>query len=90
MEWGRVVTIRLDNIHLTLPNGAIFSIACIDGRKYEVAVMDDNGFVPVSKWYCGDDNSPNDYGDDVKQISNSATEFDLVLDTAIRWAERTI
>lgn len=73
---------RHDNIHFSLPNGAIFSIACING-KTEVAVMTEEGFVPVSVWFGGngDDSNP------ILPIAQYATSLDEALDTAIKWAQ---
>lgn len=73
---------RLDNIQFSLPNGAIFSIACIDGKS-EVAVMNEEGFVPVSVWFDGN----GDDSDPILPIAQYATSLDKALDTAIKWAQ---
>lgn len=72
---------RHDNIHFTLPNGNIFSIASLD-KSPEVAVMNDDGFIPVSEW------TGQDYDNDVLRVDLSATTLWHHLGTAIAWAER--
>ena len=71
---------RHDNIHFSLPNGAIFSIASLNGSP-EVAVLTDDGFVPVSEWY-------GEYDDDVLPLDGSATSLARALGAAVAWAER--
>lgn len=75
--------IRHDNIHFTLPNGAIFSIACLNGR-HEVAVMSAEGFIPTAVWYYKDGD---DDDDPILPITGFAKGLDQALDTAIQWAE---
>ena len=73
----------LDTIHLSLPNGDTFSLACVNGRC-EVAVLrrsPGRDFVPVHEW------SGEDYDDDVLPISGSAESLAITLGAAIRWAE---
>lgn len=72
-----------NNIHVTLPNGDIFSVAVINGKS-EVAVFrgtGDRDFVPVPEW------SGEDYDDDVLPISGDAESLARVLGLAIKWAE---
>lgn len=71
---------RLDTIHFALPNGAMFSIASLNGSP-EVAVFTDDGFVPVSEWY-------GEHDDDVLPLDGLATSLARALGTAVAWAER--
>lgn len=71
-----------DNIHFTLPNGSVFSIASM-GRIYEVAVLNDNDFVPVSEWM---DNPF--YHNDVLPIAGTTSDLNRVMGRATAWAEK--
>lgn len=76
---------RHDNIHFTLPNGAIFSLVRIN-NKHEVAVLDGDKFIPVTEWYgAGGIWSPYQ---DILSINDQASTLHRVLGTAIAWGER--
>jgi hypothetical protein len=69
------------NIKFTLPNGAVFSIVSIDGRR-ECAVLKDGDFVGTADWY-----PPNDGDDVIVRLSGGAINMMDVLARAITWAE---
>lgn len=70
------------NIKFTLPNGALFSIVSIDGRR-ECAVLHDGDFVDTADW-C----SPHNDDDMIVRLSGGAADMMEILARAITWAER--
>lgn len=80
---------RHDQITFVLSNGAIFSIVCLDGKRHEVAVMNDDGFVLVGEWYP----LARDLGiggDEVMYISGFANRLAEVLSRAQDWASHQV
>ena len=69
-----------NHIRFALPNGTTFSLVSLN-RSPEVAVLTDDGFVPVSEWY-------GEYDDDVLPLDGLATSLARTLGTAVAWAER--
>lgn len=76
---------RHDNIHFTLPNGNIFSVARINNR-HEVAVLDEGNFVPLVEWY----GKNSLWSDDevILRITAQASALWDVLGTAVAWSDR--
>ncbi len=76
---------RHDNIHFTLPNGNIFSVARINNR-HEVAVLDEGNFVPLVEWY----GKNSLWSDDevVLRINAQASTLRDILGTAVAWGDR--
>jgi hypothetical protein len=70
------------NIKFTLPNGALFSIVSIDGRR-ECAVLHDGDFVDTADW-C----SPHNDDDMIVRLSGGTADLMEILARAIAWAER--
>jgi hypothetical protein len=70
------------NIKFTLPNGALFSIVSIDGRR-ECAVLHDGDFVDTADW-C----SPHNDDDVIVRLSGGADDLMEILSRAIAWGEK--
>ena len=80
---------EVNTIHFSLANGATFSIASIHYREFgfrcEVAVFNDDGFIPVAIWFYGNDKADDD--NPILPIGDTASDLDDALDTAIKWAK---
>ena len=73
-----------DCIQFALPNGALFSIVCIDDRR-EVAVLGEGGFVPVPTWHPEADDYCSLTGD-VLRVGRSTEDLAEALAQARAWA----
>lgn len=77
-----------NNIHLSLPNGATFSIVQLTTQStttHEVAVLNHGKFVPVSDW-SGYDHAT----DDVWRFNGGTADLAMLIAKATAWASRNL